>query len=205
MCPPRALSPRNCVTSMFSSCFLEASFSPGPFSTRFAILIFGAGHPAINYLLLLAIADDALGMAAASDFEGMAPSKFSKWPTRVSFGDFCGDCCGDFCGVFVQLEAIIAIAYPNPAHPVEPVWQGPRRFKSCGRLLGLLSMQGSAGLVQPTNTLKPLGCCSLWLGPSSRACCEWLRPQYAQCASCVPGGAHSVHSTMAWASHARVD
>ena len=30
---------------------------------RFAILIFGAGHPAINYLLLLAIADDALGMA----------------------------------------------------------------------------------------------------------------------------------------------
>lgn len=46
----------------------------------FAILIFGAGHPAINYLLLLAIADDALGMA------------------------------------------IIAIAYPNPAHPVEPVW-----------------------------------------------------------------------------------
>jgi len=46
----------------------------------FAILIFGAGHPAINYLLLLAIADDALGMA------------------------------------------IIAIAYPNPEHPVEPVW-----------------------------------------------------------------------------------
>ena len=32
---------------------------------RFAILVFGAGHPAINYLLLLAIADDALGMAAS--------------------------------------------------------------------------------------------------------------------------------------------
>lgn len=46
----------------------------------FAILVFGAGHPAINYLLLLAIADDALGMA------------------------------------------IIAIAYPDPIHPVEPVW-----------------------------------------------------------------------------------
>ncbi|CAJ1335344.1 unnamed protein product [Effrenium voratum] len=46
----------------------------------FAILIFGAGHPAINYLLLLAIADDALGMG------------------------------------------IIAIAYPDPIHPVEPVW-----------------------------------------------------------------------------------
>ena len=30
---------------------------------RFAIQVFGAGHPAINYLLLLAIADDALGMA----------------------------------------------------------------------------------------------------------------------------------------------
>lgn len=46
----------------------------------FAILVFGAGHPAINYLLLLAIADDALGMA------------------------------------------IIAIAYPDPIHPVQPVW-----------------------------------------------------------------------------------
>ena len=31
--------------------------------SRFAILVFGPGHPAINYLLLLAIADDALGMA----------------------------------------------------------------------------------------------------------------------------------------------
>lgn len=29
----------------------------------FALLIFGAGHPAINFLLLLAIVDDALGMA----------------------------------------------------------------------------------------------------------------------------------------------
>lgn len=46
----------------------------------FAIQVFGAGHPAINYLLLLAIADDALGMA------------------------------------------IIAIAYPDPVHPVQPVW-----------------------------------------------------------------------------------
>jgi len=34
---------------------------------RFAILVFGAGHPAINYLLLLAIADDALGMARHSE------------------------------------------------------------------------------------------------------------------------------------------
>lgn len=43
-------------------------------------MVFGPGHPAINYLLLLAIADDALGMA------------------------------------------IIAIAYPDPIHPVQPVY-----------------------------------------------------------------------------------
>jgi len=46
----------------------------------FALLIFGAGHPAINFLLLLAIVDDAIGMA------------------------------------------IIAIFYPNPQKPVNPVW-----------------------------------------------------------------------------------
>eukprot|EP00930_Biecheleria_cincta_P037970 TRINITY_DN26097_c0_g1_i1.p1 TRINITY_DN26097_c0_g1~~TRINITY_DN26097_c0_g1_i1.p1 ORF type:complete len:1219 (-),score=240.97 TRINITY_DN26097_c0_g1_i1:63-3719(-) len=46
----------------------------------FALVIFGCGHPAINFLLLLAIADDALGMM------------------------------------------IIAVAYPDPVHPVEPVW-----------------------------------------------------------------------------------
>jgi len=34
----------------------------------FAILIFGAGHPAINFLLLLAIVDDALGMAIIAIF-----------------------------------------------------------------------------------------------------------------------------------------
>ena len=36
-------------------------------TARFAILVFGAGHPAINYLLLLAIADDALGMARPTE------------------------------------------------------------------------------------------------------------------------------------------
>jgi len=36
----------------------------------FALLIFGAGHPAINFLLLLAIADDALGMAIIAAFYG---------------------------------------------------------------------------------------------------------------------------------------
>eukprot|EP00931_Biecheleriopsis_adriatica_P007715 TRINITY_DN10897_c0_g1_i2.p1 TRINITY_DN10897_c0_g1~~TRINITY_DN10897_c0_g1_i2.p1 ORF type:complete len:674 (-),score=96.73 TRINITY_DN10897_c0_g1_i2:280-2268(-) len=46
----------------------------------FALLIFGTGHPAINFLLLLAILDDALGMM------------------------------------------IIAIFYPDPAEPVEPIW-----------------------------------------------------------------------------------
>lgn len=46
----------------------------------FALLIFGAGHPAINFLLLLAIVDDAIGMI------------------------------------------IIAVAYPNPEKPVEPIW-----------------------------------------------------------------------------------
>jgi len=46
----------------------------------FALLIFGAGHPAINVLLLLAIVDDALGMV------------------------------------------IIAVFYPNPEKPVEPIW-----------------------------------------------------------------------------------
>jgi NhaA family Na+:H+ antiporter len=46
----------------------------------FALIIFGAGHPAINVLLLLAIVDDAIGML------------------------------------------IIAVFYPNPKKPVEPLW-----------------------------------------------------------------------------------
>ena len=45
-----------------------------------ARLIFGNGHPAVNFLLLLAVADDAIGLG------------------------------------------IIAIFYPDPHHPVEPVW-----------------------------------------------------------------------------------
>lgn len=45
-----------------------------------ARLVFGAGHPAVNYLLLLAVADDAIGLG------------------------------------------IIAIFYPDPAHPAQPVW-----------------------------------------------------------------------------------
>lgn len=42
--------------------------------------VFGSGHPAIDYLLLLAVADDAIGLV------------------------------------------IIAIFYPDPEHPAEPVW-----------------------------------------------------------------------------------
>ena len=79
-----------------------ASYGAEVVSTRFAILIFGAGHPAINYLLLLAIADDALGMAGVSQKTEAGASG-----TPLS-----------------SLQAIIAIAYPNPAHPVEPVWCG---------------------------------------------------------------------------------
>lgn len=45
-----------------------------------ARMVFGAGHPAVSYLLLLAVADDAIGLA------------------------------------------IIAIFYPNPTMPVEPLW-----------------------------------------------------------------------------------
>jgi Na+/H+ antiporter NhaA len=45
-----------------------------------ARLIFGAGHPAINFLLLLAVADDAIGLG------------------------------------------IIAIFYPDPKHPVQPIY-----------------------------------------------------------------------------------
>lgn len=45
-----------------------------------ARIVFGKGHPAIAFLLLLAIADDAIGLA------------------------------------------IIAIFYPDPSHPAEPVW-----------------------------------------------------------------------------------
>lgn len=47
-----------------------------------ARLVFGARHPAVSYLLLLAVADDALGLA------------------------------------------IIAIFYPDPAHPTEPLFLG---------------------------------------------------------------------------------
>uniref|UniRef100_A0A831XLJ1 Na(+)/H(+) antiporter NhaA n=1 Tax=Geobacter metallireducens TaxID=28232 RepID=A0A831XLJ1_GEOME len=45
-----------------------------------ARLVFGAGHPAVSFLLLLAVADDAIGLA------------------------------------------IIAIFYPDPNHPTEPIW-----------------------------------------------------------------------------------
>lgn len=47
-----------------------------------ARMIFGANHPAVSYLLLLAVADDAIGLG------------------------------------------IIAIFYPDPNHPVQPVWLG---------------------------------------------------------------------------------
>lgn len=59
-----------------------------------AVVIFGKGHPVINFLLLLAILDDAIGMM------------------------------------------IIAVAYPDPLHPPEPVWL----------LLVLLSMVLALGL-----------------------------------------------------------
>lgn len=45
-----------------------------------ARMVFGKGHPAINFLLLLAVADDAIGLV------------------------------------------IIAVFYPNPSHPVTPIW-----------------------------------------------------------------------------------
>ncbi len=45
-----------------------------------ARMIFGKGHPAVSFLLLLAVADDALGLG------------------------------------------IIAVFYPDPAHPVQPMW-----------------------------------------------------------------------------------
>ena len=45
-----------------------------------ARMVFGNGHPAVNFLLLLAVADDAIGLG------------------------------------------IIAVFYPDPAHPVQPVW-----------------------------------------------------------------------------------
>ncbi|MCB9638551.1 MAG: Na+/H+ antiporter NhaA [Myxococcales bacterium] len=45
-----------------------------------ARMVFGKGHPAINFLLLLAVADDAIGLV------------------------------------------IIAVFYPNPEHPVQPIW-----------------------------------------------------------------------------------
>lgn len=45
-----------------------------------ARLVFGAGHPAVSFLLLLAVADDAIGLA------------------------------------------IIAVFYPDPSHPTEPIW-----------------------------------------------------------------------------------
>lgn len=47
-----------------------------------ARVVFGANHPAVSYLLLLAVADDAIGLG------------------------------------------IIAIFYPNPAFPVQPLWLG---------------------------------------------------------------------------------
>ncbi|MFT7621466.1 MAG: NhaA family Na+:H+ antiporter, partial [Myxococcota bacterium] len=47
-----------------------------------ARIVFGGSHPAVNYLLLLAVADDAIGLG------------------------------------------IIAVFYPDPAHPVQVQWLG---------------------------------------------------------------------------------
>ncbi|HIJ80076.1 MAG TPA: sodium:proton antiporter [Desulfuromonadales bacterium] len=58
-----------------------------------ARLIFGASHPAVSYLLLLAVADDAIGLG------------------------------------------IIAVFYPDPSHPVSPVWL-------CLTILGMLTAYG---------------------------------------------------------------
>lgn len=74
---------------ILNHCFGSPDFSKGwaiPTATDIAIswliakFVFGALHPAISFLLLLAIADDAIGLI------------------------------------------IIAIFYPNPAAPVEPIW-----------------------------------------------------------------------------------
>lgn len=58
-----------------------------------ARVVFGANHPAVSYLLLLAVADDAIGLG------------------------------------------IIAVFYPNPAHPVQPLWLG---LTALGMLLAWL-------------------------------------------------------------------
>ncbi|TWU02184.1 Na+/H+ antiporter NhaA [Stieleria varia] len=46
------------------------------FSYLIAKLIFGTGHPAISFLLLLAIADDAIGLAILAVFYPMAETQF---------------------------------------------------------------------------------------------------------------------------------
>lgn len=68
-----------------------------------ARLVFGAAHPAVSYLLLLAVADDAIGLV------------------------------------------IIALFYPNPLHPVAPLWL----------LLTGLGMAAAYGL-------RRLNVCSYW-------------------------------------------
>lgn len=60
-----------------------------------ARLVFGNGHPAVNFLLLLAVADDAIGLG------------------------------------------IIAVFYPDPDHPVTPIWL----TLTAGGMLAALSMR----------------------------------------------------------------
>jgi len=74
-----------------------------------ARMVFGKGHPAVAFLLLLAVADDALGLG------------------------------------------IIAVFYPDPAHPVQPLW-----------LLGV------AGAMAATYGMKKAGVKNFWpylIGP----------------------------------------
>jgi len=82
------------VSGLYHAGMLDQKFSIGEYAIGWgiptatdislawvsAVSAFGAGHPAINYLLLLAIIDDGIGLV------------------------------------------IIAVAYPDPAKPVKPIW-----------------------------------------------------------------------------------
>eukprot|EP00401_Gymnodinium_catenatum_P071949 CAMPEP_0117532474 /NCGR_PEP_ID=MMETSP0784-20121206/39388_1 /TAXON_ID=39447 /ORGANISM="" /LENGTH=1184 /DNA_ID=CAMNT_0005328871 /DNA_START=56 /DNA_END=3610 /DNA_ORIENTATION=+ len=97
----------------------------------FALLIFGPGHPAINFLLLLAIVDDALGMVIIAVFYSDPQNPVdAKWLSLVFVGTIAASCLRFFKVSFWQLYILIGmpftwlgliLAHVHPALALVPI------------------------------------------------------------------------------------
>ena len=74
-----------------------------------AKMVFGNGHPAIDYLLLLAVADDALGEMMPASWHKLCREMMPPTQLMVTFDRNVG-------------MVIIAIFYPDPNHSVKPLY-----------------------------------------------------------------------------------